>query len=306
MTDQSHTRANRRHVLQGMGVVAGAVAMPSIARAQNPIIMKIATPTINDNQHEWMRKFAALVEEGSKGAIKAELYPASQLGTAPRMIEGTQLGTIQALVMPPEFLSGVDSRYEVLGAPGLFKDLAHAHRAMNHPEFNSAFLSVGESKGIKGLGLFISAPMIVNCRTTYLDPPRITVIDPEAKALEGVSAPAQRQYHGAVVTNYRFSEGPLKGFSVGGAERWESRAAIGFFGKVGDPVGSPTVINVADPTRPVYDQGNFYTDLWMAYATRILKGRYGLKIQLNVTNVTEGGRLLPTAVNFDEIGRAHV
>ncbi len=120
-----------------------------------------------------------------------------------------------------------------------------------------------------------------------------------AKALEGVSAPSQRQYHGAMVTNYRFSEGVLKGFSVGGAERWESRAAIGFFGKVGDPIGSPTVINVADPTRPVYDHGNFYTDLWMAYATRIMKGRYGLKIQLNVTNVTEGGRLLPTAVNFD-------
>ncbi len=170
MTDQSHTRANRRHVLQGMGVVAGAVAMPSIARAQNPIIMKIGTPTINDNQHERMRKFASLVEEGSKGAIKAELYPASQLGTSPRMIEGTQLGTIQAIVMPPEFLSGVDSRYEVLGAPGLFKDLAHANRTLNHPEFNNAFLSIGESKGLKGLGLFISAPMIVNCRTKLNSP----------------------------------------------------------------------------------------------------------------------------------------
>ncbi len=165
MTKLFGPSANRRSVLRGMGVVAGAVAMPNIARAQSPIIMKIATPTINDNQHEWMRKFASLVEEGTKGAIKAELYPASQLGTAPRMIEGTQLGTIQALVMPPEFLSGVDSRYEVLGAPGLFKDLAHAQRAMQHADFNNAFLSVGESKGLTGLGLFISAPMVVNCRT---------------------------------------------------------------------------------------------------------------------------------------------
>jgi len=120
-----------------------------------------------------------------------------------------------------------------------------------------------------------------------------------AKALEGVSAPAQRKYHSALITNYRFSSGRLKGFSVGGAQRWESKAAIGFLGKVGDARTAPTVINVADPARPVYDQGNFYTDVWISYSRRILKERYGLKVQLNVNNLTEGGRLLPTAVNFD-------
>ena len=116
---------------------------------------------------------------------------------------------------------------------------------------------------------------------------------------EGVSAPAQRKYHSAFVTNYRFSSGRLKGFSVGGAQRWESKAAVGFLGKVGDARTAPTVINVADPTKPVYDQGNFYTDVWISYSRRILKERYGLKVQLNVNNLTEGGRLLPTAVNFD-------
>jgi len=170
MNEFTKRAASRRYVLGGMGVVASAVAMPSVLRAQSPMIMKIGTPTINDNQHEWMRKFASLVEEGTKGAIKAELYPASQLGTAPRMIEGTQLGTIQVIAMPPEFLSGVDSRYEVLGAPGLFKDLEHTQRTMQHPEFNKAFLSIGDSKGLAGLGLFISAPMIVNCRTKLNSP----------------------------------------------------------------------------------------------------------------------------------------
>lgn len=119
-----------------------------------------------------------------------------------------------------------------------------------------------------------------------------------AKALEGVSAPAQRKYHASLITNYRFTE-RLKGFSVGGAERWESRAAIGFLGKVGDPVSAPTVINVADPTKPVYDSGNYYTDLWIAYSRRVFGDRYGLKIQLNVNNAFENGRLMPTAVNFD-------
>ncbi len=120
-----------------------------------------------------------------------------------------------------------------------------------------------------------------------------------AKALEGVSAPSQREYRASMITNYRFSQGRLKGFSVGGSQRWESKAAIGFFGKVGDPITAPTVINVADPTRPVYDEGNFYTDFWIGYGRKIMKDRYALKVQLNVNNAFESGRLLATAVNFD-------
>jgi hypothetical protein len=120
-----------------------------------------------------------------------------------------------------------------------------------------------------------------------------------AKALEGVSAPSQREYRASFLTNYRFTEGRLKGFSVGGSQRWESKAAIGFYGKVGDPITAPTVINVADPSRPVYDDGNYYTDFWIAWGKRIAKDRFALKVQLNVNNVFESGRLLPTAVNFD-------
>ncbi len=120
-----------------------------------------------------------------------------------------------------------------------------------------------------------------------------------AKALEGARSPLERQYHGSFLTNYTFREGRFKGFAVGGAERWESRAAIGFFGKVGDPVNSPTVINLNDVTRPVYDSGNYYTDLWVSYSRKIFGDRIGWKIQLTVENATEGGRLMPTQVNFD-------
>ena len=77
------------------------------------------------------------------------------------------------------------------------------------------------------------------------------------------------------------------------------RAAIGFFGKVGDPVGSPTVINVADPTRPVYDHGNFYTDLGIGFSKRVFNDKVNWRVQLNINNVFENGRLMPTALNFD-------
>ena len=120
-----------------------------------------------------------------------------------------------------------------------------------------------------------------------------------AKALEGARSPLERQYHATFLTNYTFREGRFKGFAVGGAQRWESRAAIGFFGKVGDPINSPTVINLNDVTRPVYDSGNYYTDVWVSYSRRIFRDKIGWKLQLNVNNATEDGRLMPTQVNFD-------
>jgi TRAP-type C4-dicarboxylate transport system substrate-binding protein len=144
-----------------LGLLAvGAAAMSSPTRAQAPIVMKIGTATINDAQHEWMKLFAADLEKNSGGRIKVEIYPASQLGTSPRMIEQTQLNSIQGVVGPPEFLTGVDSRYQILSAPSLFKDLPHANRTLQDPAFNKAFLDLGANKGLMGLGLMISGPTV--------------------------------------------------------------------------------------------------------------------------------------------------
>ena len=91
--------------------IAGAMMTPlTPALAQTPIVMKLSTATINDTQHEWLKRFAALVEKDSGGKIKAEIYPASQLGSIPRQIEGVQFGSIQGWMGPPEFLVGVDLR----------------------------------------------------------------------------------------------------------------------------------------------------------------------------------------------------
>jgi TRAP-type transport system periplasmic protein len=126
------------------------------AQANNPIVMKLSTSTLNDTQHEWMRRFAAVVEKNSNGRIKAEIYPASQLGSIARQIEGTQFGAIQAWVGPPEFLVGVDQRFEILGAPGLFQTEEQAIKTVADADFAKAFLALGSSKGLVGASLFLS------------------------------------------------------------------------------------------------------------------------------------------------------
>ncbi len=145
-------------------VLAACLAMSASAQTA-PLVMKVGTATINDSQHQWMKLYAAQVEKNSNGRIKVELYPASQLGSIQRMIEGTQFGSIQGFVGPPEFFAGIDSRYQVLGAPGVFNDVAHASRTIQDAEFIAAFLALGANKGLKGVGLFLyGGPMIFNTR----------------------------------------------------------------------------------------------------------------------------------------------
>ena len=128
-------------------------------------VMKLGTATINESQHEWCKRFVAMVEKDSGGRIKGEIYPASQLGPIPREIEGVQFGAIQGYVGPPEFLVGVDERYEVLSAPGLITDLSHEVRAVNDPELQKMMLGLGADKGIHGAALFIAQPSNVIARS---------------------------------------------------------------------------------------------------------------------------------------------
>ena len=148
-------------------VAAATLAvLPATARAQGgqTYVMKLSTATLNDTQHEWMKRFAAAVEKDSGGRIKGEVYPASQLGAIPRQIEGTQFGSIQGWIGPPEFLVGVDARYEVLSAPGLFASQDQDVRTLNDPAVQNLMLGLGANKGLTGVGIFPLSPSSIATR----------------------------------------------------------------------------------------------------------------------------------------------
>jgi len=142
------------------GALAGALALSlGAARAQEKTYeMKISTPTIHDVPDTFAANFLAAVEKDSGGRIKGQVYPASQLGSIPRQIEGTQFGSIQCAVIPPEFFVGVDQRYEVMAAPGLVSSLAQGHKVAADPEVLKLMLSLGANKGLHGVGLFMAEP----------------------------------------------------------------------------------------------------------------------------------------------------
>jgi hypothetical protein len=126
-----------------------------------------------------------------------------------------------------------------------------------------------------------------------------TVVTPQyllARDLDGQSAPGQRKYRWSYLTTYNFDEGKLKGWFVGGSQRWEDKAVIGYYGKASGANG--TQLDLSDTTRPIFDEANWYTDVWFGYQRRIMDNKVRMKLQLNVDNVFEGGGLRAVAVNY--------
>jgi TRAP-type C4-dicarboxylate transport system substrate-binding protein len=173
------------------GLAAGLVAAAAggaCAQDNKAMVVKLATATLNDAQHEWLKRFAAKIEKSTNGRMKAEIYPASQLGAIPRMIEGTQLGSIQIWVGPPEFLVGVDQRFELLSVPGLFKDDQHSLKTIADPDFAKAFMALGANKGLIGASLFWTGPYAFDMRA-----PVRTLADIKGKKIRVLASPFQME-----------------------------------------------------------------------------------------------------------------
>jgi hypothetical protein len=99
------------------------------------------------------------------------------------------------------------------------------------------------------------------------------------KGQEGRPQAEQRKWRMNLVTRYQFSEGRLKGFSVGGAVRWEDRYATGFplFVDEND-ISQPDVVN------PYFSDQTMSYDLTLGYRRRILRNK-DWTAQLNVRNL---------------------
>ena len=145
--------AARAVVAAGASVVSLVLALGAAQAQDKTYVMKIALPTLNDPSHQYAKNFAAAIEKNSGGRIKPEIYPASQLGSIPRMIEGTQFGAIQCAIIPPDFFVGIDARFEVMAAPGLVDTMQHAQRLAADPAALKVILGLGADKGLHGVGI---------------------------------------------------------------------------------------------------------------------------------------------------------
>lgn len=120
--------------------------------------MKIGFATINDPQHAIAEEIKKRFTANADLKILPRVFPAAQIGSIPRMIEGIQFGTLEALITPPGFMVGINPNFQVPDAPGLFDDVFHAHRALNDPEFFGKYSQLAANRGIKMASLYVYGP----------------------------------------------------------------------------------------------------------------------------------------------------
>ena len=136
------------------------------------------------------------------------------------------------------------------------------------------------------------------------------VLNPFNTAASGDGAPVHelRRWRANFVGNYDFQTERLKGWGVGGGVRWLDKAALGYpvesfradLTRV--PAGGPALpsdIRISDVRNPYYGPEETRYDAWLSYQTKILGGKYGLKVQLNVRNLFTSDELVPAAINPD-------
>jgi hypothetical protein len=99
------------------------------------------------------------------------------------------------------------------------------------------------------------------------------------KGQEGRAQGEQRKWRANVVARYQFGEGRLRGFSIGGAARWEDRYAMGYR-LINDPRG----LVLPDVRNPFLSARELSYDLTFGYRRRILRSQEWTA-QLNVRNL---------------------
>jgi C4-dicarboxylate-binding protein DctP len=141
----------RRGLLSAAAVAATALASP-LAFADGPIVIKFSHVVAPDTpKGKGAQRFKELVEERSKGAIKVEVYPNSQLYKDKEELEALQLGSVQMLAPSLSKFGPLGVKeFEVFDLPFLFKDTA-AFNAVTQGPIGADLFKKLEPKGIKGL-----------------------------------------------------------------------------------------------------------------------------------------------------------
>jgi len=156
-TGRSNGRCAAAAGLAVIAVLFTAPSRPALAQAQ--ITLKIGAVTARDPLHQYMDEYKKRIEARSGGRIDAKVFPASQLGDINRMIEGVQLGTIEMVVSATGFYKVLHNGFQIGDVPGIFENAAHARRVFQDAKLREKFLSLGESRGALGIGLWVYGPI---------------------------------------------------------------------------------------------------------------------------------------------------
>jgi C4-dicarboxylate-binding protein DctP len=132
-----------------------ALGVSGFAQAAGEIVIKFSHVVAPDTpKGRAAEKFKQLAEEKTKGKVKVEVYPNSQLYKDREEMEALQLGAVQMLAPSLSKFGPMGAReFEVFDLPYIFPNKETLHRVMDGDIGKKLFAKL-ETKGISGLAFW--------------------------------------------------------------------------------------------------------------------------------------------------------
>ncbi len=136
-------------------VVALAAAVSMSAFAQAPIVIKFSHVVATDTpKGQAAERFKQLAEKNTKGRVKVELYPNSQLYKDKEELEALQLGAVQMLAPSLAKFGPLGAKeFEVFDLPYIFPTKQALYSVTEGP-IGKSLMAKLEPKGITGLAFW--------------------------------------------------------------------------------------------------------------------------------------------------------
>jgi C4-dicarboxylate-binding protein DctP len=129
-----------------------ALVLTGVAPAQQPIVIQFSHVVTPDTpKGKAAEQFKKLAEERTKGRVKVEVYPNSQLYKDKEELEALQLDSVQMLAPSLAKFGPLGAReFEAFDLPYLFANYEELHKVTEGP-IGASLLKKLEAKGIVGL-----------------------------------------------------------------------------------------------------------------------------------------------------------
>ena len=136
-------------------IVALAAAVSMSAFAQTPIVIKFSHVVATDTpKGQAAARFKLLAEKSTRGRVRVELYPNSQLYKDKEELEALQLGAVQMLAPSLAKFGPLGAKeFEVFDLPYIFPTKAALYAVTEGPIGKGLLQKLG-SKGITGLAFW--------------------------------------------------------------------------------------------------------------------------------------------------------
>ncbi len=142
--------------MKNMSVLLGVLLLScSAITLADPIVIKFSHVVAPDTpKGRAAEKFKLLAEEKTKGQVKVEVYPNSQLYKDREELEALQLGSVQMLAPSMAKFGPMGAReFEVFDLPYIFPDITVLHRVMDGEVGKKLFAKL-DTKGLTGLAFW--------------------------------------------------------------------------------------------------------------------------------------------------------